>query len=523
MISPGAAGDNRPRSEVEVSVVEGGGGLSAGYGVVDITPPAGVDLTGFIARDGPCAGTLDPLEARALVVGDARGRRAALVTCDLIGLGRHLVARVRRRVAVAAGVPAAAQLYACSHTHAGPETGVLTTIGMPDGAYLEALEERLVAVVAGAARAMAPVRLGWAATEVSDGLVVNRVYRRVGRPNAVDRQLTVVRLERAASEEQGPIAAAAGAAGAAHAARAAPLAAIVAFACHAVALGAGERHASADYVAPLRRALEAAGAGPVLYVNGCGGDVNPASMDARGREACDALGHGLAAAALVAWRRATPAIEPASSRSPALGQSGDERRPPPSMMGPATSSAPPPANHERVDWTIAAAQELVALPFQPLRSAAAAAAILAAGRERLAAAVPASPAARETRVTDVEYPLRLLRLHHGNEELPEVRAEVQALRVGPLSIVAMPGEIFSSLGRRIKAASPFAAPRTLIAGWANDNVGYVPDRDAYPLGGYEVDTASRYYGYPAGWAPEAGDALVDAALRLLRRLAASDD
>ncbi|HEX2514952.1 MAG TPA: hypothetical protein VH257_09635, partial [Chloroflexota bacterium] len=63
------------------------------------------------------------------------------------------------------------------------------------------------------------------------------------------------------------------------------------------------------------------------------------------------------------------------------------------------------------------------------------------------------------------------------------------------------------------------APRTLVAGWANDNIGYVPDADAYALGGYEVDQASRYYGHPAGWAPGAGTALVEAAGRLLQRLA----
>src|SRR6266498_1493751 len=108
-------------------MAEAGGGLRGGYASVDITPPAGTDLTGFIARTGPCEGTLDPLEARALVFEDDGGRRAALVTCDLIGLGRHLVARVRARVALASGVPEAAQLNNCSHTHAGPETGVLTT------------------------------------------------------------------------------------------------------------------------------------------------------------------------------------------------------------------------------------------------------------------------------------------------------------------------------------------------------------------------------------------------------------
>lgn len=450
--------------------VAAGGGLRAGYGVVDITPPPGVDLTGFGAREGPCVGTLDPLQTRAMVFEDARGRRVALVTCDLIGLGRHLVARVRRRVAEVVGIPAEGQLFNCSHTHAGPETGVLTTIGVPDPAYLAALEERLVAVLAAAATALFPVRLRLASTEVEDGLAINRVFRRIGQPERYDRQLTVVRIERVSPDGADQ-----------------PLATIVAFACHAVTLGATERHASADFVAPLRRDLEAAGSGPVLYVNGCGGDVNPAAMDARGREATDALGRELARAA---------------GRAPAR----------------ALSAGGPPAGG-LTSGGVGAAQEWVALPFQPLRPPAALAEILSHGRARLAEAPPGSPAHRAAQVTEVDYPLRVLRLHYGSELLPEVRAEVQAIKIGPIAVVALPGEIFSSLGRAIKEASSFPAPRTLVAGWSNDNVGYIPDRDAYPLGGYEVDLASRYYGYPAGWAEGAGEVLVATAGRVLARLA----
>jgi hypothetical protein len=446
--------------------------------MVDITPPAGVDLTGFIAREGPCVGMLDPLQARALVFEDATGQRAALVTCDLLGLGRHLVARVRQRVAGATGIPPEGQLFNCSHTHSGPETGVLTTVGAPDPAYLAVLEERLFAVLSAAARVLVPVRLRVASTDVPDGLAINRVFRRVDHPERYDRQLTAIRVEQVADGT--------------------PLATVVAFACHAVSLGSTERHAAADFVGPLRRELEgdgAGGTGPVLYVNGCGGDVNPAGMDARGREACEALGRGLASAT----RKALASLgDGLSVDDPVAAASGD-----------------PPGDR------VGMAQEWVTLPFQPLRSPVAAAELLAAGRARQRGQVPGSPAHRGTQVTDLDYPLRLLRLHYGSELLPVVEAEVQVLKLGPVAVVALPGEIFSSLGRTIKDASPFTAPRTVVAGWSNDNVGYIPDRDAFPLGGYEVDLASRYYGYPAGWAEDAGDALVASAGRLLERLGAA--
>ena len=445
--------------------------LRAGYAAVEITPPVGTELTGFIGREGPCEGTLDPLEARALVVEDDAGNRAALVTCDLIGLGRHMVARVRSRAALASGVPEAAQLFNCSHTHAGPETGVLTTIGLPDPDYLRWLEERLAEVVARAERDLTPVRLRVASDDVPDGLVVNRVYRKHGRPEAYDRRMTVVRLETSGG---------------------APFACLVSFACHAVALGHGERLASADYVGALRGTLEAQGTGPVLYVNGCGGDVNPASMDSRGRTASEALGRGLAAEALPLWEGAA-SVEDSGA---AAGSTS---------VASVTS--------------VASAQEWVTLPYQPLRSIEEAGEILKAGRTRMAEHPAGSPRYRGALASELEYALRVLRLRYGNEVLPAVSAEVQVLRLGPLAVVALPGEIFSSIGGAIRLASPLPAERTLLAGWSNDNVGYVPDHEAYgvePPDGYEVDVASRYYGHPAPWAPQAADTLRDAALRLLR-------
>ena len=83
----------------------------------DVTPRVGLDLSGFIAREGPCAGVHDPLYLTALVA-EENDRLVALVSCDLIGLGAATVRRVRERVARSSGIPAEAQLYACTHTHA---------------------------------------------------------------------------------------------------------------------------------------------------------------------------------------------------------------------------------------------------------------------------------------------------------------------------------------------------------------------------------------------------------------------
>jgi len=57
--------------------------------------------------------------------------------------------------------------------------------------------------------------------------------------------------------------------------------------------------------------------------------------------------------------------------------------------------------------------------------------------------------------------------------------------LGEIALVFIPGELFSSLGYKIKAASPF--PFTLIVGlsYGSGHIGYIPDKISYDEGGYE--------------------------------------
>jgi neutral ceramidase len=96
----------------------------------------------------------------------------------------------------------------------------------------------------------------------------------------------------------------------------------------------------------------------------------------------------------------------------------------------------------------------------------------------------------------------------------EVQASVCALAADSFAVVTMPGEAFVELGMTVRSASPF--PVTLVAGYANGNIGYLPTRSAYPEGGYEVESAYTYYGYPAPAAPEAGEAVMSGVLECLK-------
>jgi hypothetical protein len=91
--------------------------------------------------------------------------------------------------------------------------------------------------------------------------------------------------------------------------------------------------------------------------------------------------------------------------------------------------------------------------------------------------------------------------------VPEETA-LQVIALDDLAFVSIPGELFVELGREIERRSPFAC--TAIVTLANDWVGYLPHRRAFEEGGYETLYASQ-----SRLAPEAGELVVEAAVRLL--------
>lgn len=94
----------------------------------------------------------------------------------------------------------------------------------------------------------------------------------------------------------------------------------------------------------------------------------------------------------------------------------------------------------------------------------------------------------------------------------ERTTEIQAIRLGQLCLVGVPAELFPSLGLEMKRRSPFAI--TYVIELANDWIGYVPDAEAFDLGGYQVWTGFHSY-----VARGTGEKLVDEVVSLLEELA----
>ncbi|MDO6434988.1 hypothetical protein Q4E93_30520 [Flavitalea sp. BT771] len=63
-------------------------------------------------------------------------------------------------------------------------------------------------------------------------------------------------------------------------------------------------------------------------------------------------------------------------------------------------------------------------------------------------------------------------------------ARFTALRIGTLAILFLPGEPFVEIALAIERSSPFE--HTIVAGFGENNIGYIPTDAAFAQGGYEV-------------------------------------
>lgn len=81
-------------------------------------------------------------------------------------------------------------------------------------------------------------------------------------------------------------------------------------------------------------------------------------------------------------------------------------------------------------------------------------------------------------------------------------------RVGDVAFVGLGGEVFNEIGKAIKTASPF--PHTIVITHCNGAGGYVPTKQSYDDGGYEVKTSP--------YLPTAAEQLTQEAVRLLQTL-----
>jgi hypothetical protein len=112
---------------------------------------------------------------------------------------------------------------------------------------------------------------------------------------------------------------------------------------------------------------------------------------------------------------------------------------------------------------------------------------------------------------DWAYAASLLDLEARLAEEKAFEYEIQALRLGGLAILVLPGEPFVEAQLEIKQRSP--ALRTFVAHMSNRYVGYIPTPAAILRGGFETRASGA-----SKLAPEALQMITDRSLALLAEL-----
>lgn len=246
-----------------------------GLARVTITPEQPVVLLGYGDRTGPFVSVAEDIFAKALALEDGHGRRAVIVTADLVGFQAAVVTdEVCRRIKKRTGLERGQLLFNASHTHTGPlvsldpdpaansaahgpltPADVRTTV-----AYTRQLQDKLVRLVLDALGQMQPARLAWGTGEV--GFPMNRRLRRGDRvvmnenpQGPTDRSVPVLRVE---------------------AADGALRAVLFGCACHNTTLTGQHNVIAGDYAGWAQKEIEQRHpAAQAMFLSGCGGDANP--------------------------------------------------------------------------------------------------------------------------------------------------------------------------------------------------------------------------------------------------------
>ena len=105
------------------------------------------------------------------------------------------------------------------------------------------------------------------------------------------------------------------------------------------------------------------------------------------------------------------------------------------------------------------------------------------------------------------YAQRVKKLDEGPDE---ITVPLQVMRIGDLSIAAIPFETFAETGLKIKEKSPFADTFTIEL--ANDSRGYLPTPRQHALGGYETWMGTNRVQL------DASDLITDSILEMMQEL-----
>ncbi len=429
------------------------GGLEAGEGVIDTTPPLGIEMAGFhrpAGKERRINGIRQPAAARAIVL-RLKDTQIAIISLDICGVSQAMTERVQRRISQQLSIPSSHVRLCATHTHSMPTFRYFRQWGAISPDYMASVETQIVQAVRMAQEDLAPAELN-VGKSLAPGASNNRTTKTwktedqftEGATDAdrwLDTVVHVMHFGRAAGKKD-----------------------LLSYHFSAHPVCYHDDQAGPDWPGLVGLQVSQKHKITPSFLQGHSGDVN----------AGDAT-H---------W----------------IGTAEDTARP----VAAAISKALDSAQHIPVN-AIRLQTERFALPLD---------------KERFAAWLTAYE----------KDPSQCNRGHWVDSGFAEdwyqgsvkrkrderfTRVPLTAMQLGELGLVFHPAELYSCYGLTIQRDSPL--PNTLVVGYADDLIGYLPDPNAYAAGEYSAITVPKIIDLPP-FLPTAGRALAGEAVRLLNQL-----
>ena len=475
--------------------------LFAGAARRIINPPLGIKRPALRLFGDPLQAVETDLSATAVVLSN-QAHKVVIIGIDLAVMCLPDAFEVRRFIGESVGTPASHVLINFSHTHSGPV--------LPDfvqdtpeqmrlqHAYRESLFRWLVEVADEANQQLQPARIGADWGEAPIG-----IYRRETGPDGrdvlgedpsvpIDNAVGVIRVDDLEGQA---------------------IAILFSYGCHTVTVGPRSTLISSDFPGPARDLVEYTFGGLAVFLQACGGNVNPVhgiGYEVNCRDTKNRTGLILGGEVVKVAANIRTHVQRAKERKP-MGVI-------PNILF---------WSWEPVDGDtstyLGAVDDIIRIEYMDLPSLSEAEAIQQEWHQELA-----NRRANDARDWEINVALRfsdwadnlVAAVQQGN---PPHESVIQALRINDIVLASVSVEAFFQTGQAVKAQSPFK--HTQFLGYSNGCVAYLPRAEDYPPGGWKIneryavpDLLAQSYALPVAFRPEAEEMVVNGVSNLIQTL-----
>jgi len=476
--------------------------LKVGAASVNINPPMGAKKGGFRLFGEPIASIDDDIELGVAVL-QSKGVTVAVIGCDLGNATTEEANEFRDTVAEILKIDRANVLFNVSHNHSAPT--LRRNNGSPfsdeDIALIDSYQSGLIDKIASCTRealeSLRDARMAyrWGSADLN-------VYRRewngkqdilgevIGHP--VDDSVGVIRFDDLDGKA---------------------IVTLFRYSCHPVVNGAVSPTLSADYPGPARRLVEEKVGGVGIFLQGCGGNLNPQVGIGYERDCSESVyrvGTALGAEVVrIALSLNTHRFQ---------GERTTLNNVPNILFKPWR------ARTDHPEVVLAGAEEIIPFRFSPLPDEKILREEEAMWRREIDDRIARGALSWEIRAAKTIHFWVTSTLERLKDPDPTCDFTAHAIRIGDIALVGLSVEAFFETGEEIRAKSPI--PGTFVLGYTNGTIMYLPRKVDFPPGGWKwpnthalPDLLAQVYCQPALWHPDSEEQAVAAALRALDKVA----